>query len=277
VVPRFGSTPERVCVSCFNTVMYNPQTAMLGDFEEEDLKAKLYDATIRVAVAATEAAKIQSTIQGISLAVTGSVLGKEVDAFGVDVCREGPSYADSDGDAGALEASNPTLLFARNQAYAAYAEYERQRGVLPHFSIAFETGIDRLVDGTNDFFTWVVIFNGKEFGSSRSQSFLLPPSIMTHLQNTGMQKRDAEKIIFGSLASLPVGNATSPNSHSPPKSPSRSSILNEHRSGPNPATPQGAIAHLLHGKMTWSRHLEPSVVLAFLPFQWQELYSVVEL
>lgn len=249
--------------------MYNPNTALLGDFEEEDLKAKLYDATIRVAVAASEAAKIQSTIQGISLAVTGSVLGKEVDALGIPVNPECEGLI--------LEASDPTLLFARSRALAAYIEYEKRLGVHPHFSISFESGIDSLVDGTSDFFTWVVIFNGKEFGSSRSQSFLLPPSILTHLQNTGMLKKDAEQIIFGSLASLPVSFTSPTNSNISPKSPSRSSILNEQRARSNPSTPQGAIAHLLHGKMTWSRYLEPSVVLAFLPFQWNDLYAVIEL
>ena len=254
--------------------MYNPNTALLGDFEEEDLKAKLYEATIRVAVAATEAAKIQSTIQGISLGVTGSVLGKEVDAVGMDV--QGHSI-DDDETSMALLASSPTLLYARNKAFSAFNEYEKIKGMNPHFSIAFECGLDSLVDGTHDFFTWVVIYNGKEFGSSRSQSFCLPPSIMSHLQNTGMQKRDAERIIFGSLAALPLASSH----HTPgssPKSPPRSSIIsNQHSAIGNPATPKGAIAHLLHGKMTWSRYLEQSVVLAFLPFQWHDLFSVIEL
>jgi non-canonical (house-cleaning) NTP pyrophosphatase len=185
---------------------YNPNTALLGDFEEEDLKAKLYDATIRVAVAATESAKIQSTIQGISVAVTGSVLGKEVDALGLDVNMQSSDGFDASGLR--LTSSHPTLLFARNKAFTAFSEYERLTGTHPHFSIAFETGIDNLVDGTHDFFTWVVIYNGKEFGSSRTQSFCLPPSIMTHLQNTDMQKKDAERIIFGSLASLPLGTCS---------------------------------------------------------------------
>lgn len=255
--------------------MYNPNTALLGDFEEEDLKAKLLEATVRVAVAATESAKIQSAIQGISVGITGSALGKEVDALGLSLPCDSFSNDDPDIDAHALQSSHPTLLFARNQAHAAFMEYERVRDIAPHFSIAFEEGLDRLVDGTNDFFTWVVIYNGKEFGCSRTQSFLLPPSIMTHLESTGMQKKDAEKIIFGSLASLPLEPVSTV---SPPKSPSRATILEEKRQGVvSPATPQGAMAHLLHGKVTWTRYLEPSVVLAFLPFQWHELYSVVEI
>lgn len=255
--------------------MYNPNTALLGDFEEEDLKAKLYEATIRVAVAATEAAKIQSTIQGISVGVTGSVLGKEVDALGMNVHVH--NMEEEEYSTGALLASSPTLLYARNKAFTAFSEYEKIKGSNPHFSIAFECGLDSLVDGTHDFFTWVVIYNGKEFGSSRSQSFCLPPSIMSHLQNNGMQKRDAERIIFGSLASLPLTMSVQTPGSSP-KSPSRSSIISDQsRTVGNPATPKGAIAHLLHGKMTWSRYLEQSVVLAFLPFQWHDLFSVIEL
>lgn len=229
-----------------------------------------------MAVAATESAKIQATIQGISLAVTGSVLGKEVDAFGVDVQMQ--SLDDPESERNELVSSHATLMFARNKAHAAFIEYEKLRGSPPLFSVAFETGLDRLVDGTHDFFTWVVIYNGKNFGSSRTQSFCLPPSILAHLQNTSMQKKDAERIIFGTLACLPLTNPSPLTSAATsPRSPARSAILNDTRTtGRDPATPLGAIAHLLHGKMTWSRYLEPSVVLAFLPFQWRDLFSVIE-
>ena len=264
--------------------MYNPNTALLGDFEEEEFKAKLLESTVRVAVAALDPAKIQATVQGISIAITGNPLGKEVDARGFD-------YENRTGipDATGRELQDNSTSFenAKMRAHWAFYEFERQIGKQPHCSIAFEIGIDKLPDFRFEIFTWTVIYNGSRFGSSRTQSFEVPPSVLMHLQSTGLLKRDAERLLFGGAAyagsSGPrrdnYGSDASVGSGSP--SPMKSAASTP-ASGPR--TPmdsqggtKGAIVHMLRGKMTWPRFLEPSVILAFLPFEWNDLYSIIEL
>jgi non-canonical (house-cleaning) NTP pyrophosphatase len=264
--------------------MYNPNTALLGDFEEEEFKAKLLESTVRVAVAALDPAKIQATVQGISIAITGNPLGKEVDARGFDY-ENRTGIPDVIGRE--LQDNRTSFENAKERAQWAFQEYERQIGRQPHCSIAFEIGIDKLPDFRFEVFTWTVIYNGSRFGSSRTQSFEVPPTILMHLQSTGMLKRDAERLLFGGTTVVGrrdggYGSDASVGSASPsPVKSATSTPLSGPRTPNNDSQggggTKGAIVHMLRGKMTWPRFLEPSVILAFLPFEWNDLYSIIEL
>ena len=83
------------------------------------------------------------------------------------------------------------------------------------------------------------MYDGKSYGTSRSSSFALPKAI-SDLVDGGMELGDADDAVFGST--------------------------NAKQSG-------GTIGHLTKGLISRTQYYTPMVILAFVPFQWPELYT----
>lgn len=130
-----------------------------------------------------------------------------------------------------------TVLGARNRAEAAYRNYLEIHGIEPHYSVGLEGGVSEVNDGL-DCFAWVAIYDGKRFGTAKSASFLLPKCI-SDLVLGGMELGHADDAVFGTV---------------------------------NSKQQQGTIGQLTKGTISRTEYYEPVVILAFVPFNWPELY-----
>lgn len=79
VIPRLGKGLQRVCDSCYNNVHCDPCSNLVEDCIEANLQAKMRQNTLRVGVITSCDVVVQAIVQGLSIAMTGSPLGKEVD------------------------------------------------------------------------------------------------------------------------------------------------------------------------------------------------------
>ena len=79
MIPRLGKGLQRVCDSCYNTVHCDPCSNLVEDSIEAHLQAKMLSNTIRVGVITSCDVIVQAIVQGLSIAMTGSPLGKEID------------------------------------------------------------------------------------------------------------------------------------------------------------------------------------------------------
>jgi non-canonical (house-cleaning) NTP pyrophosphatase len=265
----------------------------------EDFIPTAVDDRLKIAIAADDSAKIQATIQGISIAMTGNPLGKEIDVRTIYLDSK---LSESDEISRCrLQNSSETYTYARKIARDVYIEYEQSLGKPPDFGISFELGIERLDGFEYEAFFWIVMYNGNRFGSSRTQSMLLPTSVIANLEAHGMLKKEAESLLFGrprAVVSKRKKNAASsqflqPDATALRSPPSRdrasltrapsdlSSVTSPSALGLMPAFSEdvicGVLLNMLHGRMTWAKYMEQSVVLATLPFEWNDMYSVIEL
>ena len=87
-------------------------------------------------------------------------------------------------------------------------------------------------------FAFCAVYNGEKYGSSRSSSFNLPRAI-SDLVDGGMELGDADDTVFRTVNSKQGG---------------------------------GTIGHLTRGLISRTQYYTPMVILAFVPFQWSELY-----
>jgi non-canonical (house-cleaning) NTP pyrophosphatase len=289
-----------VCDNCFSTTIYHPNSPLSRGFieDEEDFAPTAVDDRVKIAIAADDSAKIQATIQGISIAMTGNPLGKEIDVRTIYLDSK---LSESDTISGCrLQNSAETYKYARKIARDVYIEYEQSLGKSPDYGISFELGIERLDGFEYEAFFWIVMYNGNKFGSSRTQSMLLPTSVITNLEAHGMLKKEAENLLFGrpqavvskkkknsSSLYIPIDSA----GHRSPPSRDRASISRPPSDISSLTSPTaaavvpafsesvvcGVLLNMLHGRMTWAKYMEQSVVLATLPFEWNDMYSVIEL
>jgi hypothetical protein len=79
VIPRLGKGLQRVCDSCYNHVHCDPGSNLVEDCIEANLRAKMRQDTLRVGVITSCDVVVQAIVQGLSIAMTGSPLGKEID------------------------------------------------------------------------------------------------------------------------------------------------------------------------------------------------------
>mmetsp|Transcript_6144 Transcript_6144/g.9266 ORF Transcript_6144/g.9266 Transcript_6144/m.9266 type:complete len:555 (+) Transcript_6144:54-1718(+) len=79
VIPRLGKGQQRVCDSCYNNVYDDPCSNLVEDCIESGLQQKMMRNVLHVGVITSSAVIAQSIVQGLSIAMTGSPLGKEVD------------------------------------------------------------------------------------------------------------------------------------------------------------------------------------------------------
>lgn len=128
-----------------------------------------------------------------------------------------------------------TRIGAENRARCAYLEYYRTHGQHADYAVGIEGGLGQ-EDG-DDYkqlfcFGWVVVFNGRDIGSSRSASFLLPPAVSL-LVHSGVELSAADDMVFGRA---------------------------------NSGQGEGTVGFLTSGAITRADFYESSVVLALVPF-----------
>jgi hypothetical protein len=79
VIPRLGKDLHRVCDSCYQNVHSDPCSELFENLSEVNDQEKIKNEALRVAVISTSDVVAQAIVQGISIALTGSPLGKEID------------------------------------------------------------------------------------------------------------------------------------------------------------------------------------------------------
>ena len=131
-----------------------------------------------------------------------------------------------------------TRLGAENRASRAYDGFFRKHGYHPDYAVGVEGGLFN-IEGDMFCAAWVVIFDGKTVGKARSSAFPIPPAIAS-LVNQGIELGVADDRVFGRVDSK------------------RGS---------------GTVGHLTRGVITRSDFYVPAVILAYIPFQWKQLYS----
>ena len=133
-----------------------------------------------------------------------------------------------------------TRTGATNRAKGAFEEYKVQNGCYPQYGIGLEGGCSYCAtDNTMECFAWIVIYDGTKFGSARTGSFSLPESITVLVRDQGLELGDADDKVFGST--------------------------NNKQSG-------GTVGHLTNAVIGRQEYYKHAVILAFIPFQWPDLY-----
>ena len=150
--------------------------------------------------------------------------------------------------------SKETKQGAYNRAKNLYVAYFERHGYYPHLSVGIEGGVcvedDDWVPpqrGNNNegsfpplqCFAWVVVFDGRNYGSARSASFALPTTICK-LLHEGMELGKADDMVF-----------------------SRS----------NSSRGNGTVGHLTGDVISRVDFYVPAVILALIPLLHQELYT----
>lgn len=74
-----GKDLQRVCDSCYQNVHSDPCSELFEDLSELNYQEKIKNEALRVSVISTSDVVAQAIVQGISIALTGSPLGKEID------------------------------------------------------------------------------------------------------------------------------------------------------------------------------------------------------
>jgi inosine/xanthosine triphosphatase len=141
-----------------------------------------------------------------------------------------------------------TLRGAKNRAVAAFlAHVKSNGGARPLVSIGLEGGVDHM-PATSDSeagalrelqtFAWIAVYDGKHFGVSRTGTLHLPQRI-SELVLGGMELGAADDLVFGTT---------------------------------NSKQAQGAVGALTRGLISRTDYYVPAVVLALVPFQWEDMY-----
>jgi inosine/xanthosine triphosphatase len=130
---------------------------------------------------------------------------------------------------------------AENRAKAAFDCYKAENnGRVPHYSIGLEGGVALTPQNELECFAWIAAFDGAHFGVARTGAFLLPRRIRDLVVDDGMELGHADDIVFGAT---------------------------------NSKQGLGAVGFLTKGAIDRMAYYEHAVVLAFIPFQWPELYT----
>jgi len=128
---------------------------------------------------------------------------------------------------------------AMNRAKNAFEAYITTNGSPPSYSVGLEGGISTKEMGqTMECSAWMVVYNGKTYGSARTATFMLPESV-AQLVRDGMELGVADDTVFQRI---------------------------------NSKQGSGTVGHLTRGVMNRSDYYCHAIVLALIPFNWTELY-----
>jgi len=183
---------------------------------------------INVAVGSRNPIKIKAAIEGIQQAL--QIENNNILAEGFDVPSGVPDQPNG---------SEETKRGATSRAVKAFDAYVALHNSKPTYSIGLEGGIEEEESGNNMVCAaWMVIYNGSKFGSAKTATFTIPPSIAT-LVRGGMELGLADDQVFKSV---------------------------------NSKQNSGTVGHLTRGVMDRSEYYRSAVLLAMIPFLWPELY-----
>jgi inosine/xanthosine triphosphatase len=132
-----------------------------------------------------------------------------------------------------------TKLGAENRARNAFEEYFRANNTYPAFAIGLEGGVLLNPESEMECFAYMAVYNGDKFGFSRTCTFCLPHAIRDLVINEGLELGVADDRVFGTS---------------------------------NSKQSSGAVGLLTNGVIDRAAYYEQAVILAFIPFQWPELY-----
>eukprot|EP01040_Poterioochromonas_malhamensis_P009946 gene9946-10807_t len=130
---------------------------------------------------------------------------------------------------------------ATQRAINAFHEYEKKHGKSPDYSLGLEGGV-KFTSSTEEeleCFAWMIVYNGKEFGKARTGSFLLPKVIRDLMVKEGLELGVADDRVFSTINSKQGG---------------------------------GSVGQFTRGVIDRTSYYEHAIVLAFIPFIWQDLY-----
>jgi non-canonical (house-cleaning) NTP pyrophosphatase len=128
-------------------------------------------------------------------------------------------------------------VYRAKNAYEAYKTSHNDTP--PNFAVGLEGGVVYTDARELECFAWCAVYDGCSYGTARSSSFNLPKAI-SDLVDGGMELGDADDEVFRSTNAKQGG---------------------------------GTIGHLTRGLISRTQYYTPMVTLAFVPFQWPELYS----
>lgn len=130
---------------------------------------------------------------------------------------------------------------AINRARAAFDVYMDDHLKKPTYAVGLEGGVSYCENGGLECFAWIAIYDGVRLGTARTGAFELPPQVTQHVRD-GLELGQADDLVFGSSNNKQKG---------------------------------GAVGHLTKGVMNRAEYYKHAVILAFIPFQWPELYQTL--
>ena len=129
---------------------------------------------------------------------------------------------------------------ALTRAIAAFQAYVKEHGRAPEYAVGLEGGVqDDPISKEMICSAWMAVWDGSRFGSARTCSFLLPPSLSS-LVRGGMELGAADDATFATVNSKQKG---------------------------------GTVGHLTRGGIDRTAYYVPAVELAMVPLLWKDLYT----
>lgn len=131
---------------------------------------------------------------------------------------------------------------AINRAKNAFAEYAKaNEGANPDYGIGLEGGVVLNSDNDLECMAWMAVYNGSTVGVAKTSTFVLPAAIRDLVVKEGLELGIADDKVFGT-------------------SNSKQSL--------------GAVGLLTNSIIDRAAYYEQAVILAFIPFNWPDLYPV---
>ena len=128
---------------------------------------------------------------------------------------------------------------AKDRAINAWHAYSNKHGSTPHYSIGMEGGIIKDEEGVMHCIACICIYNGTCCGTASTASFPLPIAI-TKLVQDGLELGDADDQVFNTV---------------------------------NSKQGEGTVGKLTRGVINRCAYYEHAVVLAFMRFNFPQLYE----
>ena len=183
---------------------------------------------MKIAVGSKNPAKIAAASEGFMTAFRLEKSDLLLEGFDVDSGVSDQPVGDAE-----------TKQGATNRAKSAFEAYLSLNGSPPCYSIGLEGGIStKDANETMECSAWMVVYNGKTIGSSRTATFALPESV-AQLVRGGMELGLADDTVFKRI---------------------------------NSKEGTGTVGHLTRGVMSRSDYYCHAIVLALIPFNWTELF-----
>ncbi len=188
--------------------------------------------TISISVGSVNPVKIQTTKNGFSSVFNDKLLN--IHGYSVESGVKDQPFGIEE-----------TLLGAKNRAISAFIEFQTEFGDKPNYSIGIEGGISTDANDTLlkrgqilECFAWIVIYDGVNFGMSKTATLTLPKIISNYICD-GVELGDADDIVFRSI---------------------------------NSKQKSGVVGHLTKNLIDRTAYYDQSVILAFAPFMWANMY-----
>ncbi len=123
----------------------------------------------------------------------------------------------------------------------AFDAYIKKHGISPNFAVGLEGGVALTGDQDLECFAWMVVYNGFIFGKARTGAFVLPPIIKDLIVIDKLELGEADDRVFKTVNSKHKG---------------------------------GSVGQFTNGVIDRTAYYEHAIILAYIPFNYPQLYSV---